>query len=216
MPTYLQTVNQVLRRLRESEVAQVSANDYSNLIGEFVNEAKREVEDAWNWNVLRTTVQVTTVAGTSRYALTTAGSRFRDLGCYNSTNNNWLVKKPHDWMTEKLLSNTTQGIPYNYDFNDQDASGDPYVDLYQIPDGVYTLNFNLIIPQDDLSADGTSLEVTHWPVVLGAYAKAIAERGEDNGRTHGEALMAAEKALGDAIAYDNANDVSEALDWYYA
>ena len=215
MPTYLQLTNQVLKRLRESEVASVTTSNYSALVGELINEAKREVEDAWNWNVLRTTVQVNTVAGTSRYALTTAGSRFRDLGCYNSTNDNWLVKKPHDWMTEKLLSYTTQGIPYNYDFNDQDVSGDPYVDLWQIPDGVYTLNFNLVIPQDDLSSDSTSLEVPHWPVVLSAYAKAIAERGEDSGRTHGEAFMAAQKALADAIAYDASNDVSEALDWYW-
>ena len=215
MPTYLQLTNQVLRRLRESEVAQVNASDYSALIGELVNEAKREVEDAWNWNVLRTTVQVNTVAGTSRYALTTAGNRFRDLGCYDSTNDKWMIKKPHDWMTEKLLSDTTQDEPYHYDFNDQDASGDPYVDLWRIPDAVYTLNFNLIIPQDDLSADATSLEVPHWPVVLSAYAKAVAERGEDNGRTHGEAFMAAQKALADAIAYDASNDVSEALDWYW-
>lgn len=215
MPTYLQTVNQVLRRLRESEVAQVSANDYSSLIGELVNESKREVEDAWNWNVLRTTVQVNTVAGTSRYALTTAGNRFRDLGCYNSTNNAWLTKRPHNWMTEQLLSDTSQGQPDSYDFNDQDVSGDPYVDLWKIPDAVYVLNFNLIIPQDDLSSDATSIEVPHWPVVLSAYAKAIAERGEDSGRTHGEVFMSAQKALSDAIAYDVSKDVSTSMDWYW-
>lgn len=215
MPTYLQTVNQVLRKLRESEVAQVSANDYSSLIGELVNESKREVEDAWNWNVLRTTVQVNTVAGTSRYALTTAGNRFRDLGCYNSTNNAWLTKRPHNWMTEQLLSDTSQGQPDSYDFNDQDVSGDPYVDLWKIPDAVYVLNFNLIIPQDDLSSDATSIEVPHWPVVLSAYAKAIAERGEDSGRTHGEVFMSAQKALSDAIAYDVSKDVSTSMDWYW-
>ena len=50
--TYLTLVNDVLSRLRESEVTSVSDNTYSSLIGRFVNEAKREVEDAWNWNRL--------------------------------------------------------------------------------------------------------------------------------------------------------------------
>ena len=39
--TYLQLVNSVLRRLRENEVDSVNQNNYSKLIGEFVNDAKR-------------------------------------------------------------------------------------------------------------------------------------------------------------------------------
>ena len=56
--TYLTLVNDVLSRLRESEVTSVSDNTYSSLIGRFVNEAKREVEDAWNWNRLRSTITI--------------------------------------------------------------------------------------------------------------------------------------------------------------
>ena len=44
--TYLQLVNSVLRRLREDEVDTVDQNSYSKLIGEYVNDAKRAVEDA--------------------------------------------------------------------------------------------------------------------------------------------------------------------------
>ena len=51
--TYLQLVNSVLRRLRENEVASVTDNDYSKLIGEFVNDSNRLVEDAWDWSYLR-------------------------------------------------------------------------------------------------------------------------------------------------------------------
>jgi hypothetical protein len=58
--TYLQLVNSVLRRLREDEVSSVSQNSYSKLIGEFVNDAKRSVEDAYDWTALRTTLTVTT------------------------------------------------------------------------------------------------------------------------------------------------------------
>jgi hypothetical protein len=45
--TYLQLVNKVLTRLREDTVSTVSQNTYSALVGEFVNDAKRLVEDAW-------------------------------------------------------------------------------------------------------------------------------------------------------------------------
>ena len=47
--TYLQLVNSVLRRIREDEVSSVSQNNYSKLIGEFVNDAKRTVEDSYDW-----------------------------------------------------------------------------------------------------------------------------------------------------------------------
>ena len=65
--TYLQLVNSVLRRLREDEVTSVSQNSYSKLIGEFVNDAKRSVEDAYDWTALRTTLTVTTDDTTFNY-----------------------------------------------------------------------------------------------------------------------------------------------------
>ena len=41
--TYLNLVNNVLRRMREEEVASVSSNTYSKMVGDFVNDAKRAV-----------------------------------------------------------------------------------------------------------------------------------------------------------------------------
>jgi len=41
--TYLDIVNKVLIRLREDEVSAVSQTAYSKLIGEFVNDALRQV-----------------------------------------------------------------------------------------------------------------------------------------------------------------------------
>ena len=63
--TYLEAVNSVLRRLREDEVVSVSANPYSKLVGELVNDAKRLVEDAWDWSSLRNTITVQTPLITS-------------------------------------------------------------------------------------------------------------------------------------------------------
>ena len=65
--TYLQLVQSVLRRLREDDtITSVSDNSYSKLIGEFVNDAKRIVEDSWDWSSLRTTFTINTVANTDR------------------------------------------------------------------------------------------------------------------------------------------------------
>jgi len=53
--TYLQLVNLVLQGLRENTVSTVSATPYSQLIGRWVNDAKRQVEDAWDWQTLNAT-----------------------------------------------------------------------------------------------------------------------------------------------------------------
>ena len=54
--TYLQLVNAVLRRLRESEVTTVqgagNTNSYARLVGDFINEAKSQVEAAYDWSAL--------------------------------------------------------------------------------------------------------------------------------------------------------------------
>ena len=63
--TYLDAVNQVLRRLREPTVASINQTTYSSLIGILLNDAKAEVESAWNWSGLRNTITVTTASGVS-------------------------------------------------------------------------------------------------------------------------------------------------------
>ena len=60
--TYLELVNDVLIRLRESAVTTVGETTYSSLIGKFVNDAKRQIEDSYNWNVLGQTITVTTTS----------------------------------------------------------------------------------------------------------------------------------------------------------
>ena len=46
--TYLNLVNGVLRRLREDEVTSVTANTYSKMVSDFVNDAKDLVETSWD------------------------------------------------------------------------------------------------------------------------------------------------------------------------
>ena len=67
MTTFLQAVNDVLVRLREDEVATVTENSYSKLIGKLINDSKRSVEDAHTWNALGSTLTASTSANTVSY-----------------------------------------------------------------------------------------------------------------------------------------------------
>jgi len=213
MATYVEIINSVMRRLREDTVASPADTSYSQLIGEFVNETKREIEDAWKWNALRTTYTVTTADNTAQYAITGAGKRFRlqdpRESVYNATSKARLRRAPAKWMKEQLIANTGTAAPTYYYFSGFDSSEDPYVSFYNIPDGVYSINLDLVVPQADLAAASTVVDTPSWPLILGTYAKAIAERGEDDGRSHGEALNKYGFALSDAIAIDESLNADE-------
>jgi hypothetical protein len=85
--TYLELINDVLIRLREPVVTSNNQTTYSTLIGKFVNDAKRQVEDAFAWNVLGQTITVTTASSTPAYSLTGAGQKFQVMDVINTTSN---------------------------------------------------------------------------------------------------------------------------------
>ena len=57
--TYLDLVNNVLRRLRETEVNSVQDSAYSKLIGDLVNDAKNLVDSSWDWSMERKIITTT-------------------------------------------------------------------------------------------------------------------------------------------------------------
>ena len=96
--TYIEIVNSVLVRLREETVEAVNENEYSSLIGQLVNIAKRDVENVFNWEALRKTVQVITKPGVFHYELLDTDTSARTLDVYNYTNKNWLNSRTTEWM----------------------------------------------------------------------------------------------------------------------
>lgn len=200
--TFLQLVNDVLARLRESSVASVTTNSYSTLIGKFVNDSKRQVEDAWNWDCLYTTIPVTTIAGTSTYTVTGSGRRPKDAVVNDSTNDSTLQNVPRQWIIDQQQLSTVQnGQPCYYAWNGTDGT-DSKIELWPTPDGTYTIQVNCYASQADLSSDSTVLLVPYESVVSGAYARAIVERGEDGGLSSGEAYGLYKGVLADQIALD--------------
>ena len=210
-PTYLQLVNDVLIRLRENEVSSVSDNAYSKLIGKFVNDAKRQCEDAYNWNALSDTLTAVTTADIFNYVLVGSGQRFRVIDVINDTNDYMLELQTTDQMNKLFLIQTAQkDQPRYYNFNGTNSNGDTQVDLYPIPNGVYNLRFNVIKPQLPLSANSDQLLIPSEPVIFNALARAMGERGEDGGIASNEVFAMYRQSLSDAISLESGRYLEEA------
>lgn len=212
--TYLEMVNKILRRLREREVTSVSQTSYSKLIGDFVNDAKKEVEDAWQWSALRTTLTLTTSNNVFNYELNGSQNNFNILDVVNDTSNRFMTYQTSMWFDNAFLNiDAPKGSPKYYNFNGVSADGDTQVDIYPIPDGVYELRFNCVVRPSELVNNTDKIVVPNQPVFLLAVAKAIEERGEDGGTSSMNAYAAGRASLSDEIAYDAARHPEDVI-WY--
>jgi len=202
--TYLQIVNSILVRLREPTVSTVGLDAYSTLIGKFVNDAKRQVEDAYDWNVLGQEKTITTASGTYVYSLTGAGQKFRvSSDPLNTTSNVVMQNISVAAMRQKQnFTPIASNPPTEYCFEGVDGNGDAQVQLYGRPDGVYTIKFFLTIPQATLASDNTSVLVPDVVVEQNAYARALVERGEDGGLSSSEAYNLYRSMLADYISLE--------------
>ena len=201
--TFLELVNDVLVRLREPVVTTFNETTYSTLIGKFVNDAKRQIEDAFSWNALGATITVTTAASTSTYSLTGAGQKFQVMDVINTTSLLGLTNISFVDMNRKLnFAPVATETPTEYAFDGVDGSYDTQVKLYPIPNGVYTVKFMLTVAQPTLALDATVVKVPDVLVVQNAYARALVERGEDGGLSSSEAYNLYRAMLSDYIALE--------------
>ena len=211
--TYLQLINAVLRRLREDTVADLTATRTLQ-VGDFVNESKTWLENAWNWSALRDQIQVTTSASTAQYTLTGSGNRFSTEIVADATNNCVLRSKSVAWLKATNLQTTTsEGVPVYYIYDGVDASGDTKVSLYPTPGGTYTINFDVFQRTADLSTASETVLLPTQPLIDYAYALAAEERGDTGGGSEISLFMRAQRSIGDAIAHDNAFYTPN-TDWY--
>lgn len=201
--TYLELVNAVLRRLREDEVAAVTDTDYSQLIGDFVNDAKRQVEDAWDWTALRTTTTITTVAGTSKYALTDYGIRSKILYVHNDTFNRVVLQESLQRINElDLTSDSAQGTVTYFGLDGVDTNGDLRLRLYRTPDSVQSIQVYAVKRPANLTNDTDTVAAPTSPIIQYAFSFALRERGETGGQTAVEQAAFAKQELNNAIALD--------------
>ena len=233
--TYRQLINSVLLRLREDTIASDWSGDindstltpYQKLIGTLVNDAKKNVESYHDWNALRETFNVRLRDGNMQYtlgdALRGAGVSFKVIDVINKTTGTVLEQVPNDWINEAVfpLAQASSGEPTKYAFNGisvASATREPdfNIDFYPIPDSAANnqiVAVNIVGAQDDLNEAAEVLRVPAQPVILGAWARAIAERGEDGGTQYSAVAAEARDSLMQAVQLDAGNFEYE-RDWY--
>lgn len=201
--TYLSLVNSVLRRLREDEVSGVANTAYSKMVGDFVNDAKTQVENAHDWSTLRTTAVVSTLEGITEYSLTNAGERVKIYSVINDTSNFFINYQTPTWVNNAVYNTgSISGPPEYYTYSGVDSSDDTKVRVYPNPDGVYSLRFDLIARESDLSNDADETVLPANPIIHISVALLARERGETGGTTAQDYFAIADRHLSDAIALD--------------
>ena len=203
--TYLESVNDVLIRLREPTVTTVAQNSYSALIGKFVNDTKRQVADAYDWDAFNQAVTITTATGqVGEYALTNAGTRFKTMDVINTSRYYQLTPLSHEQhdVFYYTVPIPIQNLPMYYTVQGVNTNGDLKVKFWPVPDGVYNIRFSLIVPENDFVADADTTLLAKEPIVLGAYARALVERGEDGGLSSSEAYALFKSSLADLISLE--------------
>jgi hypothetical protein len=201
--TYLDLINNVLRRLREDAVDTVNSTTYSSLIGDLVNDAKKIVENSFDWTALKDSIVVNTVDGTNQYSLTGSGDLAVVKDVMNTTAKKFMHQRSQSFFNNvNYNTSPVSGSPDYFTFVGVDSNQDLTVQLYPNPDAAYTIRFDVSVPQADLSTDSDRLSVPVNPVIQLAYAMALRERGETGGQSAAEQFAVASTALSDAISFD--------------
>jgi hypothetical protein len=224
--TYLEAVNQVLIKLRESQVGSVSENTYSSLVGAFINDAKRAIEDAWQWRALITPVTVTTTLGSSGpYNLASSLNErarlyldvetgFPVTRCTTSgfTGQRLVLVPPNFFFEDRQLYTNT--FPYRFyldSLNNSATSGQSRLRLSTISpaDNAYVYEIWFVNPQNNLTSDSTVISVPSDPIIQLAYLYCLYERGEELGEQLTMTETKAKNSLSDAVALDTVQTSSD-------
>ena len=219
--TYRELINQVLIRLREDTIATdwsgnindaTNVSAYHKLIGSLVNDSKRSTEERHDWLNLRETKDIDTVSGTKNYNLS-SGQEIKILDVINNDTGQHLNQVSRLYINTVKYPTDDTGEPLYYSFNGSDSSNNLKVDLSPVPTAVHKVSFDIVKYQDNLSTAASVLKIPAQPVILGAWARAISERGEDGGTQSSAMAVEANEALKQAIMLDSGNTQYE-TDWY--
>jgi len=219
--TFRELINEVLIRLREDTIAtdwsgnindSTTITDYQKVIGSLINDSKRNIESYHDWLVLRETVDVTTVSGTRNYNLS-SGQEIKVVDVINQTQGNHLVQVSRQYINSTKYPSSNSGEPLYYAFNGSDSSNNLKVDLEPIPDSAQTISFDIVKYQDELKTATTTLKIPEKVVIIGAWMRAVAERGEDGGTQSSVIAMEYKESLNQSVILDSGNTQFES-DWY--
>ena len=218
--TFRGLINEVLIRLREDTISSDWSGDindssdisaYQKVIGALVNDSKRHVEERHDWLNLRETVDISTVNGTENYNLS-SGQEIKIMDAINNTTGMHLRQVGRTYINTVTFPSQNTGEPLYYGFNGSDASNNLKVDLSPVPTEAHTISFDILKYQAELAEAATVIKVPEKPVILGAWARAIAERGEDGGTQSSIMAIEASEDLKQTVMRDSGNTKYE-TDW---
>ena len=229
--TYKELVNAVLTRLREDQTNSVAQTPYSLLVGAFVNDAKRVIEDSWQWRVLtnyavfNVAANVQTTMDLDNAVPVPQGTSFweRARPCIDLETNLPMIYVVTDDKERQLglISTATDRVSRASFANDSTsgyldsiyitmnpapATGCSNIRLSTYPDvtdATETIHMYFVNPQNDLLSDTDVLLIPHAPVIQLAYLYCLYERGEELGEVLTLTSNKAEGALADAIMFDS-------------
>lgn len=216
MSTLLEITNKVLRRLREDQVTDLTA-DYSALIASFVADIAQEVNEAGpSWSALDAEVDVTLSAGTATYALTGTTNKSTLLYSADGSPLVWSFIDSNDvygqdiiqldpnsmeslYENNRTLSNL---IPSHFSIAANSTNTNLTLTVWPRPSATRYIRTFFNTPEAELSVTtdaNTSIKVPNRPVYLGALFMAFNERGEEIGEPGGILEQRYNKALGAAV-----------------
>lgn len=169
MLTALALLNKVLRGLRRDVQQATSTTDsYQLLLIQFLNSAKEELEDNWDWHALRQTVTLTISASTTEYALTEAGPADVDV----TPRSRLLYEKPQQpgaYSDETETSTFSYGcLPQVFDVTDSTEYRLSELSPEQMERLHFTDNNETSQPTHfAIYRDADSLKVKVWPTPSG-------------------------------------------------
>lgn len=215
--TYLEIVNEVLRRLREDTVTSVTNTDYSRLIGAFVKQSYMDCANAYDWPEFDETVDSNITASATSFTISSGDSGegiYNIHSIYNVTDECFMKAVNYRWLRDKLSVDDDQNKPVYYAYGGEKTDSTTTIHIYPASDSSYTLrtSFNRKPDVNNSFENSTVIKLPEMPIILKAYALAVSERGEDGGIGYAEADMMARESLSDAIALYNGN--TEGLRWY--
>jgi len=177
----LQIVNAVLVKLRQGEVAALTALDaYGKDVLRALNDVQNELYQEKNWTFLKKTQQITLATGTQSYAVDTDFGRkilvYRNDPSYYELDH----VSDKEWV-EETYGRTDQGTPYIYRFFGRDTSGKPLIWLFYVPDASYNnkkLYVDYLIKLAPLAADADTSPFDDEILIQGAFCKIKSNDGD--------------------------------------
>lgn len=204
--TALEMVNAVLRRLRLSSVSDFTG-EHTLLMVDFINETKSEVERALGWVDQRESALVTTVAGTPSYQLLDLRQNMLIYQVYNDTKDYELTQKSVEELNKLFLGQSAgyQAEPLYWGINGR-SSGEVTIDLWPTPNSADSIVFYIKSnPQAPITSTTDEFLAPADVILLGAIAKALADRGDASDAEIARADSRYQLALADAVAAEAQN-----------